>query len=48
MSAKAYASAREADPNRCSGPTRNWTYITEGHLNPQTQTNQNQKYQLAA
>ena len=46
--AKVYASARDANPNRWSGPTRNWTRITAVHLNPETHTNQNQPSRLAA
>ncbi|CDS55333.1 Mobile element protein [Polaromonas sp. CG9_12] len=46
--AKVYAAARNANPNRWSGPARNWTRITEVHLNPQTQQNQNQPTQLIA
>jgi len=35
--AKVYAAARDANPNRWSGPTRNWDRIAEVHLNPETQ-----------
>ena len=40
--AKAYAAARQANPNRWSGKTRNWTPIAEVNLNPQTTKEQNQ------
>lgn len=46
--AKVYAAARDANPNRWSGPTRNWSRITEVHLNPETQKNQNQPNQRIA
>jgi len=46
--AKVYAAARDANPNRWSGPIRNWSRITEVHLNPETKKNQNQPFQLAA
>jgi transposase InsO family protein len=32
--ATVYAAARHANPNRWSGPTRNWSRIKEVHLNP--------------
>jgi hypothetical protein len=31
-----YAAARQANPNRWSGSTRNWNPINEVHLNPTT------------
>lgn len=40
--AKVYAAARNANPNRWSGLTRNWDRIAEVHLNPETPQNQNQ------
>ena len=46
--AKVYAVARNANPNRWSGPTRNWDRIAEVHLNPETQQNQNQLTQQIA
>ena len=46
--AKVYAAARDAHPNRWSGPTRNWSPITQVHLNPQTLKDQNQLEKLAA
>jgi hypothetical protein len=46
--AKVYAQARNANPNRWSGQTRNWDRITQVHLNPETQKKQNQTTQLAA
>ena len=46
--AKVYAAARNANPNRWSGGTRNWSPITEVHLNPQTPKDQNQPEKLAA
>ena len=46
--AKVYATARNANPNRWSGKTRNWSPITEVHLNPQTPKDQNQTEKLAA
>jgi putative transposase len=46
--AKVYAAARHANPNRWSGPIRNWSRITQVHLNPETQKSQNQPTQLAA
>ena len=46
--AKVYAAARDAHPNRWSGPTRNWSPITEVHLNAQTVKDQNQPEKLAA
>lgn len=46
--AKVYAAARDAHPNRWSGPTRNWSPITQVHLNPQTLKEQNQPEKLAA
>jgi hypothetical protein len=46
--AKVYAEARDANPNRWSGQTRNWDRIAEVHLNPETQKKQNQPTQLAA
>lgn len=46
--AKVYAAARDAHPNRWSGPTRNWSPITQVHLNPQTLKDQNQPEKLAA
>lgn len=46
--AKVYAAARDANPNRWSGPIRNWSRITEVHLNPETKKNQHQPSQLAA
>ena len=46
--AKVYAAARNANPNRWSGGTRNWSPITEVHLNPQTPKDQNQTEKLAA
>lgn len=46
--AKVYAAARNANPNRWSGETRNWSPITEVHLNPQTPKDQNQPEKLAA
>jgi putative transposase len=33
-----YAAARQANPNRWSGSTRNWEHIDEVHLNPNTAT----------
>ena len=45
---KVYATARDANPNRWSGPIRNWTRITEVHLNPETPKKQNQPTQLIA
>ena len=38
-----YASARQANPNRWSGPTRNWNPIVEVHLNPTTAPNKESK-----
>jgi putative transposase len=46
--AKVYAAARDANPNRWSGQTRNWGRITQVHLNPETPKKQNQPTQLAA
>ena len=46
--AKVYAAARDANPNRWSGQARNWSRITQVHLNPETQKKQNQPTQLAA
>ena len=46
--AKVYSAARNANPNRWSGGTRNWSPITEVHLNPQTPRDQNQPEKLAA
>jgi hypothetical protein len=46
--AKVYAAARDANPNRWSGQTRNWDRITQVHLNPETPKKQNQPAQLAA
>ena len=46
--AKVYAAARHANPNRWSGPTRNWSRITQVRLNPKMQKSQNQPTQLAA
>jgi putative transposase len=46
--AQVYAAARDANPNRWSGPIRNWSRITEVHLNPQTPKDQNQPAKLAA
>lgn len=46
--ARVYAAARDANPNRWSGPTRNWSRITQVHLNPETPKNQNQSAQLIA
>ena len=37
-----YAAARQANPNRWSGTTRNWTPIHEVHLNPNTSQNKQQ------
>ena len=39
--AEVYAAARNANPNRWSGEIRNWSPITEVHLNPQTPKEQN-------
>ena len=36
-----YAAARHANPNRWSGPTRDWTRIQVVHLNPDKSKNQN-------
>lgn len=41
--AQVYAAAREANPNRWSGEIRDWTHISEVHLNPETPKNQNKK-----
>ena len=41
--AKVYAAARQTNPNRWSGPTRNWSRITQVHLNPEAKKNQNQQ-----
>lgn len=46
--AKVYAAARQANPKRWSGKTRNWTPIAQVNLNPQTTKEQNQLAQLAA
>ena len=46
--AKVYASARQANPNRWSRLTRNWSPITQVHLNPDSIKDQNQLAQLAA
>lgn len=45
---KVYAAARQANPNRWSGKTRNWTPIAEVNLNPQTTKEQNEPARLAA
>ena len=46
--AKVYAATRDANPNRWSAQARNWSRITQVHLNPETQKKQNQPTQLAA
>ena len=46
--AKVYAAARDANPNRWSTSTRNWTRIAQVHLNPQKEKTQNQPVQLTA
>ena len=33
---KVYAAARSANPNRWSGPTRDWSHINQVHLNPES------------
>lgn len=38
-----YAAAREKNPHRWSGPTRNWSPIAEAHLNPTTPNNKEVK-----
>ena len=38
--AAVYAAARDRHPRRWSGATRNWTHITEVHLNPEKSTPQ--------
>jgi transposase InsO family protein len=38
-----YAAAREKNPHRWSGPTRNWSPITEVHLNPTKPNNKEVK-----
>ena len=45
---KVYAAARHANPNRWSGAIRNWSRITQVHLNPQTEKIQNQPAKLTA
>lgn len=45
---RVYAAARKANPNRWSGPIRNWSPIIEVHLNPQKPKEQNQPVKLAA
>lgn len=46
--AKVYAAARQANPNRWSGKTRNWAPIAQVNLNPQTTKEQNQQAGSAA
>ena len=46
--AKVYAAARQANPIRWSGQTRNWTPIAEVNLNPQTVKEQNEPARCAA
>ena len=46
--AKVYAAARQANPNRWSGKTRNWAPIAQVNLNPQTTKEQNQPARWAA
>ena len=46
--AKVSAAARDADPNRWSGPTRNSSRITQVHDNPEAKKGWNQPIQLAA
>ena len=43
-----YAAARNANPNRWSGTTRDWSRINEVHLNPQTSDKQNHSHQKTA
>ena len=45
---KVYAAARQANPNRWSGKTRNWTPIVQVNLNPQTTKEQNAPARWAA
>jgi len=45
---KVYAAARNANPNRWSGPTRDWSHISEVHLNPETPDKQNHSSQKTA
>ena len=45
---KVYAAARHANPNRWSGAIRNWSRITQVHLNPQTEKIQNQPAKITA
>ena len=40
--AAVYAAARQQHPGRWSGAARNWSRITEVHLDPEKQTHQNQ------
>jgi putative transposase len=41
--ASVYVAARERNPHRWKGSTRNWSPITEVHLNPITPKNKEQK-----
>jgi hypothetical protein len=43
-----YAAALTANPNRWSGPTRDWSHISEVHLNPETSDKQNHSPQKPA
>jgi hypothetical protein len=43
-----YAAARQSNPNRWSGSTRNWNRIDEVHLNPTTAPNKESKTTLKA
>jgi len=45
---KVYATARIANPNRWSGPTRDWSRINKVHLNPETSDKQNHPHQKTA
>ena len=42
--AKVYCAARNDNPNRWSGPTRNWSRIKEVHLNPETPEKQSHQF----
>jgi transposase InsO family protein len=45
---KVYTTARTANPNRWSGPTRDWSHISEVHLNPESPDKQNHSPQKTA
>ncbi len=42
---KVYVAARAANPHRWSGTTRDWSHISEVHLNPETTDKQNHSHQ---